>query len=377
VSEEGTIHFALGGVDLDGHVVMPVSLSGLARKTSVRTIPGVARSILTDQGVGSLQYAFDVLFDDLAEGDAFEAIANTLAEDLTFFAGSQYWYHDVKYMSIMPKEVIDFNFAKLLSVDLYLEDPYLYYVTATRDLQVNHPLPYTSSEFENTGSGSTPFESIKIIGRYLVDRLKSATVSLMNGSDLIDSVLLSDELLSDEEIDFQDGNVLVCTYEDDFPDLVREAIDKYASSGTVTQSGSSMNIAASSSVTYKLFGPNPTADPVNLTLDAIKTGSPIVEISTNGTTWYTSLTASDILSGLHSYDLPDTEHCTIVYVRFTCPAGATLAIDYLKFIARRSVLGDDFVIPPGEVYSVLVEDAAASSSHLADIGIVYRNRKWP
>jgi hypothetical protein len=372
-----SIYFSLGGYDLNGHVVLPIMPSGLTRNTSNIGIPTRARCRLSEEGMEPLSYEFQLIFDDKDEADAFRRLVNGLSENVAWCGGRSTWYQIAKYVSVSPAEIVDDLIHYLCNVVLQFENPMLIKLAATTFSKNLAPLPIQSPVFENDGTADAPL-SFVFDARYAGGQhLKELALTLYDGLAEVSAVLLSNQLLSTERLEFSEGDTILCTYMENFIDRSKLTLDKCASSGLTEQDGY-VQLAAEGYLTYKFYGPNPTLDNVLLQADfTITAGSPLVQVSTDNVTWKTAIAAVDMQDGYHSYYLDQSDKIGDFYVRFYCPVGATLDINFLRFVATRTITPDvEFVIPAGESYSVEISDAA-TSGHEVDAAITFQPRSWP
>jgi len=377
VVPDTSVYFSLGGYDLNGHVVLPISVSGMTRSISSFSIPTKAKCRLAEAGMEPLKYDFQLIFNDKTEADVFRRLVNGLSESVPWCCGRSDWYQIAKYVSVSPAEVVDDLVHYLCAVSLQLEDPMLIKLAPTIYIVAQASLPLDSAEFENDGTADAPL-SIVFSARYAGGQhLKGLTAKLFDGMSEISSVLLSNQLLSTERLEFSEGDTIKSIYSDNFIDINKLTLDSYEKSG-VTQHDGHIHIAAGGYLTYKFFGPNPTLDNVLLQADFVVTsGSPVVEVSTDNLVWKTAIAATDMLDGYHDYYLDESDKKGDIYVCIYCPAGSTLDINFLRFTTIRTVTPEiEFVIPAGKTYSVELSDAT-TSSHQVDAEISFCPRSWP
>ena len=62
VVPDTSVYFSLGGYDLNGHVILPISVSGMTRNISSFSIPTKAKCRLSEAGKEPLKYDFQLLF---------------------------------------------------------------------------------------------------------------------------------------------------------------------------------------------------------------------------------------------------------------------------------------------------------------------------
>jgi len=377
VVPDTSVYFSLGGYDLNGHVVLPISVSGMTRNISSFSIPTKAKCRLSEAGMEPLKYDFQLIFSDKTEADAFRRLVNGLSEDLVWCGGRSDWYQTAKYVSVSPAEVIDDLIHYLCNVSLQMENPMLIKLLATGVSVVQASLLFETAEFENDGTADAPL-TFFFRARYAgAQHLKSLTAKLFDGLSEISSVLLSNQLLSTERLEFSEGDIIKSIYSENFIDTNKLTLDSYETSG-ITQHDGHIHIASTGYLTYKFYGPNPTLD--NILLQAnftVTAGSPVVEVSTDNLVWKTAIAAVDMLDGYHEYYLDESDKKGDIYVCFYCPAGSTLDINFLRFTSTRTVVPDiEFVIPAGKTYSVELSDAT-TSSHQVDAEISFCPRSWP
>ena len=278
---DASVYFSLGGYDLNGHVVLPISISGLTRSISTMNIPTRAKSRLSENGMDPLKYSFQLIFSSKIEADAFRRLVNGLSEDVPWCGGRSDWYQISKYVSVSPAEIIDDLIHYLYNVTLEFENPMLIKLVPITFILTKASLPLQSSGFVNDGTADASL-SFRFDARYANGQhLKGLNIILLDGTSMVSSVLLSDRLLSMECIKFSEGDTIVTTYLENFIDPAKLLLDIYKSDGLTIYDGY-IHIASGGRLTYKFFGPNPTLDNIFLQADFLVTaGLPYVQISTD------------------------------------------------------------------------------------------------
>ena len=281
VVPDTSVFFSLGGYDLNGHVVLPISISGMTRNISSMGISTRAKCRLSETGMDHLKYHFQLIFSDKIEADAFRRVVNGLSEDAAWCGGRSDWYQVAKYVSVSPAEIIDDLIHYLCEVTLEFENPMLIKMAETSFLLTKASLPIHTSGFENDGTADAPMDFV-FDARYADGQhLKALTVTLFDGPSIVSEALISNQLLNTEHLEFSEGDTILSTYSDNFIDPAKLPLDIYDSSGITIHDGY-IQIAAGGRLTYKFFGPNPTLDNILLQADFLVTaGLPYVRVSSN------------------------------------------------------------------------------------------------
>jgi hypothetical protein len=262
-----------------------------------------------------------------------------------------------------------------LDVSCLLEDPYLYHAI---DQGVNLgacPLPQVGVSKYNYGNMDSPI--LFKIGGFYSGGLQLANPTVSDGTR---SLSLGPGLLSREYAELtMDGALkyyLIHTYEDDFETNNYWQFDAVRSGCSLA--GSQVSVPSGCWFYYKFQG-YPLKENISLAAKITKTGSPLIQYSTDGITWYTAVAASEIVSGvLKEYWLTGTEKLSTVYVRFYSPSGSSMLIqDIVQFQLLRDISSQHDQIPTiaaGETGSITV---TGSGSTKARIQAIFRARWHP
>ena len=357
-------YYKLGAVDIT-QAVQKISIKGMGRTITKKSIPGQIKSYLRAQGTEPLEFSLELWYNSYATADTVKASINSAAENLHWYHGRSDWWHMVRYVEMSPIEYRHQWASYSLAVALFLEDPYQYEEAIQDEYERNYVLPLTSATFTNSGTVAAPWSSI--LTHSQGGHVTSLTASVITGI----TVDLCDELLTDEYINLIDGEEIVCKYADSFGAAAKFAQDKYASSGA-TVTGGNLTIA-NGYVTYKFFGPNPTSENIALVATITYTGTPKIQTSTDNATWTDAVLSTDIVSGVSTlYYLTGSEKRSIVYVRFYCGAADTLTIADVAFEAHRTIAdGSSLAVPASGSAAITI-----SGTGTADVDIIFRSRKW-
>lgn len=361
-------------IDLSGRVYLPQA-QGFGLKTSRQRLQSTRRINLLDDGMEGGERRFTVGFTSDSDRQAFQEDINNDSENLILHVGRSDRYHRVRKVSVEPGQDDLWKGIATLDISCLLEDPYLYHAV---DQGVNLgacPLPQAGVSKYNYGNMDSPI-LFKIGGFY------SGGIQLTNPtvSDGTRTLSLGAGLLSREYAELTlDGALkfyLTHTYEDDFETNNYWQYDVVQSGCSLA--GSQVSVPSGCWFYYKFQG-LPLKENIRLLAKITKTGSPLIQYSTDGVTWYTAIAASEIVSGvLKEYWLTGTEKLSTVYVRFYSPSGSSMLIqDIVQFQLLRDISGQHDQIPmieAGETGSMTV---TGSGSTKARIQAIFRARWHP
>ena len=361
-------------IDLSGRVYMPQA-QGFGLKTSRQRLQSTRRINLLDDGMEGGERRFTVGFTSDSDRQAFQEDINNDSENLILHVGRSDRYHRVRKVSVEPGQDDLYKGIATLDISCLLEDPYLYHAI---DQGVNLgacPLPQAGVSKYNYGNMDSPI-LFKIGGFYSGGlQLSNPTVSDGTRTLSLGAGLLSREyaeLTLDGALKFY----LTHTYEDDFETNNYWQYDVVQSGCSLA--GSQVSVPSGCWFYYKFQG-LPLKENIRLTAKITKTGSPIIQYSTDGATWYTAVAASEITSGvLKEYWLTGTEKLSTVYIRFYSPSGSSMLIqDIMQFQLLRDISGQHDQIPmieAGETGSMTV---TGSGSTKARVQAIFRARWHP
>jgi hypothetical protein len=376
-----TRYWALGPegglIDLSGRVYDPKS-KGFGLKTSQQRMPGGRRVDLKDEGLEGGEWAFTVVFRTDSERQTFQELINVDAENFRLHHGRSDRYHTAKKISVEPDTDDLWKGQASLKISCLMEDPYLYHaLDQGLDLGSNS-LPLTGISIYNYGSVDAPF-LFRVGGFYSGGQLTLPYAKCMNASVEETSLAIGPGLLSNEyaELTLEGSQkyYLTHTYADDYSSNNSWQYDAVQS--LCSLSGGQVSVPSGGWFYYKFQG-QPTKENIKLLATITKTGSPIIQYSTDGATWYTALAATEITSAVQkTYYLTGTEKLSTVYVRFYSPTGSSMTIQDVSFSMERDISGqyDQIpMVPPGETRALKV---TGSGSTKAKIKTVFRSRWYP
>jgi hypothetical protein len=361
-------------IDLSGMVYLPQA-QGFGLKTSKQRLQSTRRVNLLDDGLEGGERRFTVAFTSDQERQAFQEAINNNTEDLSLHVGRSDRYHRVKKASVEPGQDDLWKGIATLDISCLLEDPYLYHAI---DQGVNLgacPLPQSGVSKYNYGNVDSPI--LFKIGGFYSGGLQLANPTVSDGTR---SLSLGPGLLSREFAELTlDGALkfyLTHTYEDDFETNNYWQYDAVQSGCSLA--GSQVSVPSGCWFYYKFQG-LPLKENIRLVAKITKTGSPLIQYSTDGATWYTAVAASEIVSGvLKEYWLTGTEKLSTVYVRFYSPSGSSMQIqDIVQFQLLRDISAQHDQMPTiaaGETGSMAV---TGSGSTKARIQAIFRARWHP
>jgi hypothetical protein len=369
-------YFKLGKYDLTGHVIVPIDIKGFEKSLKELSSPGLIRTRLTDQGAKPLEYGFNAIFSTEAEADAFRKVVNPTSEDINFYPGIEDWYHVGTCVVNRQKELSEDQLHYILLVNIKCEDP-LQRAAAVQSVFSVAALPYTKTFSNIKGNYPAPFDKIGIQGRYINSKFtKEVRIQVLSGITIKGEAYLSDQLLMDEWLYLYEDGRMESEYLDDFATNQKVNRNAYAYSNVVFIGGMAI-IAANGYLTFLFHGPNQTRDNILLQADLTYTGSPLIQSSDDGLTWNTAVDTADLKNYYFDYYLNETDKRGDVYIRFYCPAGAMLNLNFIRFKAIRDVpIDGEMKILAGSNCNFVFSDGS-TSNHLANLDLEFRPRRLP
>lgn len=365
-------------INLSGKVYDPRS-RGFGIRTSQQRIIGSRRTDLLDEGLDGGEIEFFPLFITDSERATFQKTVNNDSTNLVLFRGRSDRYQRVARIAVEPDEDYLYAGSATLKITCFMEDPYLYHsVEQGIDLGANS-LPMTGLTKYNYGTVESPL-LFRIGGFYFSGQLASPYAKCVDSNGVEDSSLyIGPGLLSNEyaelTLDGAQKFFLIHTYQDSFSALdnwLRDAIQ----SNCISSIGQ-ISVSNGAWFYYKFQG-YPTKENIKLIATITKSGSPIIQYSTDGTTWITAIATSEIVSGVQTtYNLTGTEKLSTVYVRFYAPIGSSMSVYDVDFEILRDISSQYDQIPyiqPGEVRALKV---TGSGSSKAKVKATFRARWHP
>lgn len=365
-------------IGLSGLVYDPDS-TGFGLKTSTLRIPGSRGVRLLDDGIEGPTRSFVIVFQTDTERQAFQEVVNNDSEDLLLYTGRSDRYQMVKKVSVEPEYDELWRGIAALKVTCEMEDPYHYH-EEDQGLDLGScTLPQAGTSKYNYGSVMSPI--LFTIGGvyYGGQQLAAPYVATMDGVTEEKSLYLGPGLLSKEyaELTLEGSQryYLTHTYADDYANNNYWQYDVVHSGCSLA--GGQVSVPSGCWFYYKFQG-YPTKDPIRLVATITKTGTPLIQYSTDGTTWATSITATEIRSGVEkTYDLTDTEKRGTVYIRFYSPTGSSMTVQGVDFYMERDISSQHAEIPTVPIGENRALNVTGSGSGRALIKDVFRARWQP
>jgi hypothetical protein len=324
-----------GGVlDLSGKVADPKP-DGFGIEASKTGMLEGRRVNLRDKGIKGGEYTFYVYLNNDSDRQAFQKVVNNDAKDYVLHIGRSDRFYYIKKMATNP-EKIKVARGPVQRVTCWMEDPCLYH-TWDQGLALGIcALPQDSTYKYNYGTTPTPI-LFKIGGVYSGGQLTHPHVKTWNVTEESD-LYIGPGLLSNEHVELTlDGwlkRYLRHTYSDDYSSNNYWQYDAVQIGCSLV--GGQVSIPAGKWF-YYIFQGHPLKDDIELEATITKTGSPIIQYSTDGSTWQTAITADEIVNGTKKYYLTGTEKLQTVYVRFYSPAGSSMTIQDVSFTFDRDI----------------------------------------
>jgi len=338
-----------------------------------------------DKGRKPLRWTGKLIFLTEDAEALFRAACIALDGGYTAFLGSSQKMYHVASTLIRPAWPIKrFDIANEYDISLEFEEPWAWagegegYAWTPGQVTV----PAESSTFENEGDADAPLYSAVITGKYASGYPTDIYLQILDSSDVLQASLkIADQLLTDEvaTID-RNQREITFTYSDDFSSSTRWTRDT-TRSGSPSLAGGVVTVPASASFYYRFDGAHPQIASQGIKLTATITvgaGSPVIEYSTNGTSWATAVSAEEIAaaSGKEAvFYLNGTSLETDIYVRFRSPAGASMTIAGIEFESKRDIQGEDLLeIPVGETRKAKI--IGRTGSQISPV-VTFRSRYYP
>ena len=326
-----------GGVmDLSGKVADPKP-DGFGIKASKTGMLEGRRVNLLDKGIKGGEYTFYVYLNNDSDRRAFQKVVNNDAKDYVLHIGRSDRFYYVKKIATNPEKIKTAR-GPVQRVTCWMEDPCMYDSWDQGLLFGVSALPWEDAYKYNHGTAPAPI-LFKIGGFHSGGlQLTHPHVKTWNATEEGD-LYIGPGLLSNEYVELTlDGwrkRYLRHTYADDYStnnywqyDVIQE--------GCVLANGQ-VSVPAGRWFYYKFQG-HPLKENIRLLATITKAGSPMIQYSTDGTTWTTSIAASEIVSGQHTeYYLTGTEKISSVYVRFYSPVGSSMTVQDVSFSMDRDI----------------------------------------
>ncbi|HPM27501.1 MAG TPA: hypothetical protein PLD96_09155, partial [Methanothrix sp.] len=329
--------------------------------------------------------SFTVVFSSDSARQAFQEIVNNDAEDLILYCGRSDRYQIAKKISVEPEYDDLWRGQAALKVTCEMEDQYHYHaIDQGIDLGAC-PLPQDGTNKYNYGTVEAPL-LFRVGGQYAFaggsggpgeeTRTLLPHVICLDGSTEETDLSLGPALLSNEFCELtRDGSqryYLTHTYYDTFDDAIW-LVDGVQSGGCSRASGE-ISIPAECWF-YLCFDGYPLKEDIQLEATITTATSPIIQYSTDGTTWSTAIAASEIVSGVKKiYYLSGTEKKSKVYVRFYSPAGSSMTIQDINFTMLRDISAQYDQIPMVPAGKSRALRVTGSGSAKAKIRTTFRSR---
>ncbi len=322
-------------IDLSGKVADPKP-DGFGIKASKTGMLEGRRVNLRDKGIKGGEYTFYVYLNNDSDRQAFQKVVNNDAKDYVLHIGRSDRFYYIKKMATNP-EKIKVARGPVQRVTCWMEDPCMYHNWDQGIALGISALPQDSTYKFNYGTAPTPI-LFKIGGFYSGGQLTSPYVSVWAGSEesrlYIGPGLLSNEW-AELTLDGWHKKYLKHTYSDDYSTNNSWQYDAVQSGCSL--SGGQVSVPSGGWFYYKFQG-HPLKENIRLLATITKAGSPLIQYSTDGTTWTTSIAASEIVSGQHTeYYLTGTEKISSVYVRFYIPVGSSMTVQDVAFSMYRDI----------------------------------------
>lgn len=372
--------YTLGGYDLT-HKIRKLDWEGFLTKVSAVPCPDCEDVEVENAGYEPGIATIELKFSTDEEMQDFYKAVDSLSKDVVFVPGRDDRYMIANRVSVTPIEALYLRKRFRLKLLLYFGRKYvLSNVPVTYFGGWSEVLPVITPYVQNCGSYKSQF-TFRIGGFYNGGHAEYLVATLYDNGVAERTFPISDKLLSEELLVLDEDGVITGTYEDSFASSTQYMIDAsfYAN---CSWSAGKVRLAALGNLTYRFAGPLILENAIKLHADlTIVGGAPLIQISVDGgVTYSTSIPAADMASGLKTYDLSGSEKYDNVYVRFYCPAGATLDIKSVAFETKRdlasSVYQDQLPqISPGESRALGI--SCTGGGGVAKVNITHRSRWRP
>lgn len=179
--------------------------------------------------------------------------------------------------------------------------------------------PQTDEEYSITALGSipAPLDEVKIVGSYVEnEHCENPTIELWNaaGTTLEDSLVITNMLLTDEELTLDYRGKITQVYSDTFATSAKFVQDAENEGCTIENEG--LVIPKGCSATYLLSGPWPLTNNIVITAtQVIGSGNVYLQYSFDNAAWRDAISNTDMLAST-TWTIPNTAGHGDVYIRF-------------------------------------------------------------
>lgn len=344
--------------------------SGYDPQTSEWAVVGRRDLEMHDTGRKPLTWSGRLQFIDEATDQEFRSACAGLDRDFQLFLGSSGRQYFGRTIKIIPAWTIhDFDLHAMYDVAIEMEEPYAFSGIGLGSSW--NPgavtVPAESDVFEHVGEADAEIYSASIQAVYSLGHPTDIYLSVLDESDVVYGVLeIADRLLSDEvAVIDRRQRYITFTYTDDYASSTKFGRDATQSGCSV--SGGKVSVPSGAWFYYRFQGPHPqvASEAIKLTAKInVVAGSPIIQVSTNGTTWTTAVSAAEIAAGSGKtvdYRLAGTPLQSDIYLRFYSPSGSSMTVEDVEFESKRDIQGGDWMgTPAGEKRKVKITGGTGS-----------------
>jgi len=353
---------------------------GFDLRTTEQRLKQRRRIELFDDGIEAPIIEFEAIFPSQTEKDTFQKAVNNDSENLQYYRGRSDRYHRVRRVGLEPGADESWRHNWSSKIKLLLEDPYLYHEYAQEYNPGLSLLPKTSQDFTNFGTAAAPVLFSIGDGGYGGAQLQNVYVKLLNGATEERSLFISTQLLANEYVDLELEGVekyyLTHRYYDDFSTADYWPVD--AVQVGCTLAGGVVSVPADAYFTY-LFKGNILKENIKLTALITKIGSPLIQISTDGINFTTSIPSSEIISEKETvYYLTGTKSKSDIYVRFYSPTGSSMIVSSVELDLKRDISSQYTEIPiiqPDASRAIKIDGSGSGRARI--LYVSFRSRWHP
>ena len=366
-------YYYINDVDFTQYIY-DVKRFGFEKKLQKLLYPNSVEYETLDKGNEPLGYSF-IIRTTLRE--TMNSFVKTLrsTSPTTFYPGTSDLYYKIDHVDAIP-EVDERKFVNVMKCKVYCETPYRYADDEVDYTAIDEALPYTSSTITNYGHFASSLYTLEIEGIYeSASHLTNVKLYIMNGVTEESELDICDQVNTEEVLLLDDDGLLTCSYDDDYSSSTR--FDQDATATGCAVSAGKVVMGNSDNFYYIFYGPGILNDNMQLVADISDiVGDPLIQYSTDGITWNTSVAASQISSGSQTYYLSGTKKHGNVYVRFICDAGDSMNVNSVAFLGIRDLTTSDD-LPTIDIDETRTVKITGDGSSKANIELVFRYRMWP
>jgi len=294
---------------------------GGTTKRSFTSFPGTRRYSMRHEGIEPRGWSLSLVsVDDESGLDAVLAAFNDAVEDTKFYP-----YYATRFARVLLASAWEdqsYHYAQVAwaaaaevhatIADLFDDEDDTWY-----------PQQNEKHSITPAGTIAAPLDELKIIGNYVNGaHVESPTIKIYDaaGTALEASVLITDILLTDEELTLDYRGKITQVYSDSFTDSTKFMQDAESTGCSIESDG--LNIGPDCSAVWLLSGPWPLTKNIVIETTELVTGAGKIylQYSFDNSIWRTAI-SNDDLKAAKTWTIPNTAGHGDVYIRFSATSG--------------------------------------------------------